>query len=560
MAEKDIKKYNLHPFRVLTACGIDYEELNRPTIGICNCFSDIVAGHTNLRQLADFVRKGIYRAGGNALEFGTIGCCDSVGNTHDGATAILPSRQVIADSVETMCRAHKFSGIVLLGSCDKIVPGLLMGAVRANIPAIVLPGGPMLSGPAFGAKKKADASACTEAFGMYQVGKATMDDVRRLGYVTQPTCGSCNFYGTANTMCCMAEALGMTLPDAGTAPAVFNHRLRLATYTGEKIMELVKKDIRPRDIMTYSAVQNAIKYVLASGGSTNAVIHLCALGYELGFDTNQILKEIDKQSYDIPQIAKINPSSYDHDMEDFYKAGGVVRVMEMLKDKLDLDVMTVTAKTLRENLEEHLYLYGERDDEVIRPLGRPFSTLAGLAIMHGNLAPDTGVAKPAGIKEEVRHFTGTAICFNSQEECDEALAEHKVKPGHVVVIRYEGPKGGPGMREMYRPMKLLYGQGLDTSTALITDGRFSGTNNGCFVGHISPEAAVGGPIALVQDGDKITVDVNTRELTLHVSEEELAERRKNWHYEPKKTTGYLRIFQTLAKSADKGAIIDWKSL
>ena len=556
----EIRRYNLHPMRVLKACGLDDDDLSRPTIGICNTYSDVVPGHMNLRQLADCVRKGVYRAGGNAVEFGTIGCCDSVGNSHDGACSILPSRQVIADSVETMCKAHKFAGLVILGSCDKIVPGLLMGAARVNVPTILVPGGPMLGGPAFGKKAKADSSAITEAFGMYQVGKATMDDVKRLQYVTQPTCGSCNFYGTANTMCCAAEALGMTLPDGGSAPAVFNERLRIATHTGEKIMELVRKGIRAKDIMSFAALQNTIKFVLATGGSTNAVIHLCALGYELGYDTDEILKEIDEQSWLIPQIGKINPSSYEHDMEDFYKAGGVMRVMEILKEKLDLSVLTATGKTLGENLEEHLYLYGERDDDIIRPLDRPFSTLSGLAIMRGNLAPKTGVAKPAGIKEEVRRFTGTAICFSSQEECCEALARHEVKPGHVVVIRYEGPKGGPGMREMYRPMKLLYGQGLDTSTALITDGRFSGTNNGCFVGHISPEAALGGPIALVQDGDKITIDVNTRELTLHVSDEELEARRKNWHYEPKPLTGYLSIFSALAKSADQGAIIDWRAL
>ena len=556
----EVRTYNLHPLRVLKSCGFDDDDLGRPVIGIANAFSEVVAGHTNLRQLAEQVKKGVNRAGGNAVEFGVIGCCDSVGNSHDGARYILPSRQNIADSVEIMCKAHKFDGLVLLGSCDKIVPGLLMGAVRANVPAIMVPGGPMLGGPAFGKKSKADSSAITEAFGMYQVGKATLEDVKRLQIVTQPTCGSCAFYGTANTMCCLAEALGMTLPDGGSAPAVYNERLRIAKHTGERIMELVEKGIRPRDILTMSALQNGIKYLMASGGSTNAVIHLCAIAYELGIDTDLIMKEFDLQSSRIPHIAKINPASYDHDMEDFYRAGGVMRVMEMLKEELDLNVLTATGRTLGDNLKEHFYIYGDCDDEIIRPLDRPFSTIGGLAIMRGNLAPDTGVAKPAAIKEEVRRFTGRAICFDSQEECDAALAEHRIKPGHVVVIRYEGPKGGPGMREMFRPMKLLYGQGLDVSTALITDGRFSGTNNGCFVGHISPEAALGGPIALIEDGDEITIDVYKKELTLHVSDEELAERRKHWHYQPKPLTGYLATYAAMARSADKGAVVDWRGV
>lgn len=549
----------LHPCRVYKGCGFDDDDLSRPIIGIANAFSDIVPGHFHLRQVADFVRKGVYRAGGNAVEFGVIGCCDSVGNgSFDGMHYILPSREIIADSIEIMAKAHKLDGLVMLGSCDKIIPGMLMGCIRANIPAILVPGGPMLGGPPFGKKVKADSTAISEAFGMYQVGKAEWKDVKNLELVTQPTCGSCNFYGTANTMSCAAEALGMVLPDGGAIPAVYNERMRCAKRSGEKIMELVERNIRPSDIITMKSIQNTISYLMATGGSTNAVLHLCAVAYEMGIDTDLIMQEFDRQSTQIPHIARINPASNIYDMEDFYKSGGVPRVMEYLKDHINLDVMTVTGKTLDENINQHNYLYSDCNDGVIRPLERPFDTLGGLAIMRGNLAPDTGVAKPAAIAEEVRRFTGNAICFDSEEDCEKALMELKIKPGHVVVIRYEGPKGGPGMREMYRPLKLMNGQGLALTTALITDGRFSGTNNGCFVGHISPEAAEGGLIALVRDGDKITIDVYKKELTLHVSDEELARRRAQWSYTPKKLTGYLARYAAMARSADKGGVLDWR--
>jgi len=550
----------LHPCRVYKAVAWDDEDLGRPTIGIANAFSEVVAGHMHFRQVAEFVKKGVHLSGGNAVEFGVIGCCDSVGNSQIGGRYILPSRENIADSIEIMANAHRLDGIILLGSCDKIVPGMIMGALRANIPAIIVPGGPMLSGPKYEEYKKADASACGEAYGKYQVGKGTYETVLNLQYITQPTCGSCNFYGTANTMSCAVEALGMAIPDGGATPAVYNERLRIAKRSGEKIMELVKKNIRPKDIITKASIQNTIKYLMATGGSTNATIHMAAIGYEAGIDPHWVMDQFDKISDEIPHIARITPASKDYDMEDFYFSGGVPRVMEHLKDVLDTSVMTCTGKTLGENIETHNYLYGRQtlDDNVIRTLDRPFSTLGGLAIMRGNLAPETGVAKPAGIKEEVRRFTGKAICFDSCEECEKALEELKIKEGHVVVIRYEGPKGGPGMREMYRPMKLLYGQGLDTSTALITDGRFSGTNNGCFVGHISPEAAVGGPIALVEDGDEITIDVYKKELTLHVSDEELAARKAKWHFEPKVVDGYLGRYQALARSAAEGGVLDWR--
>ena len=489
-------------------------------------------------------------------DLGVIGCCDGVAGGHLGNLYVLPSREVIADSIETMAIAHKLDGLVMLGSCDKIVPGMLMGAARANIPTLMVPGGPMLGGPQFAAKAKADGTAVTEAVGMYQAGKISWQDVENLQQVVWPTCGSCSFYGTANTMSCAAEALGMTVPNSGSAPAVYSERFKIAKRSGEAIVELVKKGIKARDIMTLDSIKNTISYLMASGGSTNAVIHFSAIAYECGYETDVIMKEFDKQSDLIPHIARINPASNEYDMEDFYKSGGVMRVMEYLKDKLNLNVMTATGKTLGENLKNHIYLYADINDKVITTLDKPFSKLGGLAIMRGNLAPDTAVAKPAAIDDKVKVFTGEAICFDSEEECDQALAELKIKDGHVVVIRYEGPKGGPGMREMAGPMKRMYGQGLALTTALITDGRFSGTNNGCFVGHISPEAAVGGPLALVKDGDKITIDVYKKELTLHVSDEELAKRKAAWKHTPKVRKGFLARYAALARSADKGGVLE----
>ncbi len=537
------------------ANGYSDDDINRPIIGIANSFNEIVPGHSNLRQVAEFVRRGIYRAGGTAVEFGTIACCDGVANGHIGNFYTLPSRDVIAFTIEIMAKAHKLDGIVLLGSCDKIVPGMLMGAVRANIPAIFLPGGPMLSGMAFGEKSKADLSTVAEAYGMEIAGKINKQDLINLTKVCTPTCGSCQFYGTANTMCCTAEALGMTLPGAAAIPAVYSERLRAAQSSGEQVVQLVKNGIKPTDIITIKSLRNAIRYVMATGGSTNAVIHLCAIGHLVGINTDDIMNEFDKQSNIVPHIARINPASNDWDMEDFYKAGSVPRVLDHLKALLDLDALTVNGKTVGENVGKYNYYYPANDD-MIRTLDNPHSTLGGLAIMRGNLAPDTGVAKPAAIAKEVWQFTGEAICFDSEEESIQALENKKVKPGHVVVIRYEGPKGGPGMREMAVTMKIMHGQGLAKSAALITDGRFSGTNNGCFVGHISPEAAAGGPIALVKDGDKITIDVINKELTLHINDEEMAKRRAEWKYTPKDLSGYLSVYAKLAKSADKGGVLE----
>ena len=409
----------------------------------------------------------------------------------------------------------------------------------------------MLSGPEYADQKGSDSTSCSEAMGRVQTGEMSEAQVERLSDVCTPTCGSCQFMGTANSMCCFAEALGMTLPGGALIPAFFNERLRNAMASGERIVSLVKSGITSRRIMSKKALENAIMLMMAVGGSTNAVIHSCAIAHELGIDTAEILCGYDRYSEKIPLIAKINPASNDYDAMDLYYAGGVPEVMKNLRSHLHLDEMTVTEKMLGKNLEAFTNPYAKNGD-LIRTLDNPHSTLGGLAIMRGNLCPDTAVSKPAAIAEEVRLFTGTALCFDSEDECVAAIEAKKVSPGCVVVIRYEGPKGGPGMKELFKPMKLLVGQGLAKSTALITDGRFSGTNNGCFVGHISPEAAVGGPLAMVRDGDSITIDINRKTLTLHVDCDELESRRAEWSYEPRKLTGYLRRYAAQVTSADKG--------
>lgn len=547
---------NVHTY---TAMGMCYEDFERPVIGICNTWNELVPGQYNLRQVADFVKKGILRAGGNPVEFGAIACCDGVTTGNDGDYYVLPSREIIADSVEVMAKAHKLDGIVLVGSCDKIVPGLLMGAARLNIPAIFVPGGPSLSGPPFGKKLKGDCTCITEAMGMEQAGIISHEELQKLARLTDPTCGSCQFMGTANTMCCFAEALGMCLPGAALIPAVYAERFRCAFQSGEQIMRLVNLGIRPRDIMTMPAIQNTIKVLMAVGGSTNSVIHMCAIAYELGYDPAVIMEEFDRISDEIPHIASVNPASYLYDCEDFYKAGGIPEVMKKLRVDLDLSVMTVTGRTMEENIDGYINLYPGNSD-LIRSLDNPHTTLGGIAILRGNLAPETGVSKPAAIHESVRRFTGRAVCFNSQEDCVKALEQRRIQKGDVVVIRYEGPKGGPGMREMYAPLKMLNGQGLALDTALVTDGRVSGTNNGCYVVHVSPEAAVGGPIALVENGDIITIDVLEKKLELHVSDEELARRRAEWHYQPKKVSGYLARYAALAASGSQGCVLDWKGI
>jgi len=535
-------------------CGYSDEDMHRPIIGIANSFSDMVPGHTSLRRIAEQVKYGVYRAGGTPAEFGVIACCDGLGGGHNGNNYTLPSRDNIADSIEIIAEAHRLDGLVLLGSCDKIVPGMLMAAARLDIPCLFVPAGSMLSGPGYAGQKSSDTTSCSEAMGRVLAGEMQQEEVCRLAALSAPTCGSCQFMGTANSMCCMAEALGMTLPGGALIPAFFNERLRHAEQSGEAIVHLVEAGITARQIMTRKSLQNAMMLMMAVGGSTNAVIHSCAIAHELGLDAGDIMADFDRYSTEIPLLAKINPATHDYDAVDLYYAGGVPEILKKLRGCLHAEQMTVTGRTLGENLDAFVNPYPPNND-LIRGMDNPYSRSGGLAIMRGNLCPDTAVSKPAAIEPEVRQFTGKALCFDSEDACVAAIEEKLIRPGTVVVIRYEGPRGGPGMKELYKPMKMLYGQGLAKSTALITDGRFSGTNSGCFVGHISPEAAAGGPLALVQDGDSITIDVNQKTLTLLVSDSELAARRARWHYTPRKLNGYLARYAALATSADQGGVL-----
>lgn len=544
-------------WQMLTLLGWSVDDIaEKPVIAIANTCSEICPGHVNLRQVADAVKHGITQAGGIPVEFGTIGVCDVSQNGY-----VLPTRDVICDSIELMVGAHEFDGLVLLGSCDKIVPGMLMAAARCNLPTIMVTGGPSLGGPTFQGRPKTENTAAYEAWGMYQAGKLPLEDVLRVTKTVMPTIGSCSYYGTANTMSCISEALGLQLPDGGATPAVFADRLRIAKASGVQIVELVKANVRARDILTFPALQNAISFLMATGGSTNAILHLTALAHELDIDAKTIMDEFDRQSDAVPQIVRIYPAgTEEYLMEDFHASGGVSRVMEHLKELLHLDVLTCTNQTLKENLEQHIYWQQkEPNDEIIRPLCRPFQKNA-LAILHGNLAPDSAVCKPAGIPDHMRSFTGKAVCFDCEEDAAAAVSALQIQPGSVVVIRYGGPKGEPGMREMCNVLKYMIGQGLGDSVALITDGRFSGTNNGCFVGHISPEAAEGGPLALVKDGDLIRIDIPSKTIDLLVSEEELTLRKAQWSYTPKKVKGYLARYRKLASSAGQGAILATDSL
>lgn len=535
--------------------GFSNEDVKRPVIGIANSWNNIVPGHFNLRQVSEQVQNGIYRAGGTAVEFGVIGACDGIAQGHVGMHYILPTRDIIAHSIELMVEAHQLDGIVLLGSCDKIVPGMLMAAARLNIPAIFLPGGPMEGGVEFDGRES-DLTSISEAYGMLSADKITEDEYSSLEDLTCPSCGSCSFYGTANTMCVMAEAMGMTVPGGAVIPATSAERLRAGMDTGVAIVNLVKNDIKSRDIITNDSIENAIRVCMATSGSTNAVLHLTAIAYEAELSIN-VLDKFDELSRSNPQVVKINPAAK-YNMEDYWKAGGVPRTMERIQSLLHNDAMTVTSLSVEGNLKNYKYKFPENPN-VIKTMDEPFGYMGGVAVLKGNLAPNTGVTKPGAFDKSLYHFVGEAIVFDSEEEAEEAILAGEVKDGHVVVIRYEGPKGGPGMREMYKAMKYLYGRGLGKSTALITDGRFSGTNNGCFVGHISPEAAEGGPIAIVKNGDKIEINVENRSINLLVSDEEIEQRLKEWKKpEPKFKRGYLSLYSKLASSGAEGAVIKYE--
>lgn len=536
------------------AMGYTNSELieGKPLIGIANTWNTLVPGHFGLDKVSEYVKNGIYAGGGTPVEFGTIAACDGVAQGHDGMHYILPSREIICSSVEIMAQAHQLDGLVLLASCDKIVPAMLMAAARLDIPCIICVGGPMLGGIEFDGRKS-DLTSISEALGMLKANKITADKYIALENTACPGCGSCSFLGTANTMCCIAEALGMSLPGGALIPAAYAARLRHSFESGRAIVELCRKGISARQIITKESIRNAIKVTMAICGSTNAVLHLSAIANEAELDIN-VLAEFEALSKITPQIAKVNPAAVP-DMEAFYRAGGIPRVMQRLGTLLDTAVMTVSGKTLQANLDSYVYEYPE-DPTIIKTVEAPFSKTGGVAVLHGNLCPNTAVSKPGAIAPSMHRFIGKAKCYNSEEEAEEAILCGKVEAGDVVVIRYEGPKGGPGMREMFKAMKYIYGVGLAEKTALITDGRFSGTNNGCFVGHISPEAAEGGPLAIVCDGDEILIDVDAGILELHVSDEEIAERYKTLKM-PKKhiPRGYLQLYAKTATSADQGAIL-----
>jgi dihydroxy-acid dehydratase len=535
------------------AMGYSNDELEkRPVIGIANSWTTLVPGHANLKQVAESVKNGIYRGGGTAVEFGVIAACDGIAQGHDGMHFILPSRELICDSIEVQARAHRLDALVLLGSCDKIVPGMLMAAARLNIPAIMVHGGPMAGGVVFDGRKS-DLTSISEARGMYSSGKIDFDQYEALEDTACPGCGSCSFLGTANTMCCLTEALGMCLPGGALIPAVHSDRMRTAFASGIAVCELARKGVSSRQIMTPEAMENAVRVTMAISGSTNAVLHLSAIANEAQMGVN-VLDLFAKYNTNTPQIAKVNPAAK-WDMEAFWQAGGIPRVMRNMRTLLHEDVMTCTCLPLKQNLDDYKFKFPE-NGEIIKPLDAPFGQTGGIAVLQGNLAPNTAISKPGAIDPSQHRFKGSAKVFNSEEEAEEAILGGKIVDGDVVVIRYEGPKGGPGMREMFMAMKYLYGRGLSKTTALITDGRFSGTNNGCFVGHISPEAAEGGPLAIVEDGDVIAIDVIDGKLELEVPEEEIERRFAGWQKPKRKfTTGYLELYSRVATSAAEGAVI-----
>jgi len=531
------------------AMGYSDYDLARPLLGVANSWNRVVPGHYNLNLVSDYVKQGVSQAGGTPVEFGVIAACDGIAQGHVGMHYILPMRDLIANEIELMVQAHQLDAVVLLCACDKSVPGMLMAAARLDVPAIVVVGGPMEGGCEFDGRA-ADGTSLTEGLGMLKSGRIDEETFRKLEEAAVPTCGSCSFLGTANTMCCVAEALGMCLPGSATIPATHADRMRAAQASGRQLVELVNRGITARQILNRKGIENAVRLGTAIGGSTNMALHFPAISYEA--DCGEFtMDDFESLCRSTPHLAKMNPAA-PLNVPDFHAAGGVPAVMKELLPLLHGDALTVTGKTMAENVAGA----PPPDPRIIRPLADPWGTEGGLAVLRGNLAPDSAITKPAAIKPEMHIFTGKARCFDSEEAANQALLAGVVQEGEVVVIRYEGPKGGPGMREMYMAMKLLYGRGLALKTAVVTDGRFSGTNNGCFVGHVSPEAAEGGPLAIVQDGDTVTVDIPNRGLHLGVSDEKIRARLSQWQRPaPKFTSGYLALYARLAESADKGAII-----
>ena len=539
------------PHRSLfNALGMTKEEMDRPLVGIVSSYNEIVPGHMNLDKITQAVKLGVAMAGGTPVMFPAIAVCDGIAMGHVGMKYSLVTRDLIADSTEAMAMAHQFDALVMIPNCDKNVPGLLMAAARLNVPTVFVSGGPMLAGHLNG--HKTSLSSMFEAVGAYAAGKLDEDGLTECEMKTCPTCGSCSGMYTANSMNCLTEVLGMGLKGNGTIPAVYYERIRLAKHAGMQVMEMYRKNIRPRDIMTKEAILNALTVDMALGCSTNSMLHLPAIAHEIGMDFDiSFANEISAKTPNLCHLAPAGPTY----IEDLNEAGGVYAVMNELNKKglLHTECMTVTGKTVGENIKDCVNL----NPEVIRPIDNPYSQTGGLAVLKGNLAPDGGVVKRSAVVEEMMVHEGPARVFDCEEDAIAAIKGGKIVEGDVVVIRYEGPKGGPGMREMLNPTSAIAGMGLGSSVALITDGRFSGASRGASIGHVSPEAAVGGPIALVEEGDIISINIPELKLEIKVSDEEMQARKAKWQpREPKVTTGYLARYAAMVTSGNRGAILE----
>jgi dihydroxy-acid dehydratase len=535
---------------LLHALGWRKADIDKPIIGVVNSFSEIVPGHMHLRDIAEEVKGGVYSGGGIPFEVNTIAICDGIAMNHPGMKYSLPSRELIADSVEAVVEAHAFDGLVFITNCDKIIPGMLMAAVRLNLPAIVISGGPMLAGrrEKDGQEETLDLSTIFEAVGRVASGKINEEELEELEELACPGCGSCSGMFTANTMNCMTEALGMSLVGSGTIPAVDSRRRQLARKAGEQVMELIASDIRPRDIINKDSILNAFTVDMALGGSTNSVLHLMAIAHEAGVDFP--LSMVNRISQRTPHLSRIRPAGEYH-LEDLDRAGGIAAVMKELKGLLKVGAKTVSGKTVLGIIAESRNM----DKEVIRPVANAHSPTGGIAILSGNLAPDGAVVKRSAVAPEMMTHRGAARVFDSEEEATKAIMDKKIKPGEVVVIRYEGPKGGPGMREMLTPTSLLSGMGMDKEVALVTDGRFSGATRGAAIGHVSPEAASKGPIAILKDGDTIKIDIPHYKLDVELSDKEITKRRALLaEFKPKIKTGYLKYYIERVTSASTGAV------
>lgn len=531
---------------LLKADGYNDEQMRRPFVGVVNSFNEIAPGHMHLQNIARAVKDGVLAAGGTPMEFDTIGVCDGIAMGHDGMHFSLSSRELIADTIECMVKAHCFDALVFIPNCDKIVPGMLMAAMRLNLPCIFVSGGPMLS------INQRDLNTVFEAVGARKANLINDEELAEIEGSSCPGCGSCSGMFTANSMNCLTEVLGLGLPGNGTIPAVYAERIRLAKTAGMQVMKLLADDVRPRDIITPAAFENALTTDMALGCSTNSALHLLAIAHEA--DITLDLHMINAISEKTPNLCHLAPAGHHH-MQDLLEAGGISAVLKELLDAgmIHGDCKTVTGKTVAENVARA----GNRNPEVIRPLDNPYTKTGGLAVLFGNLAPNGAIVKRSAVKPEMLVNTGTAKCFDSEEEAIAAIYAGKIVPGDIVVIRYEGPAGGPGMREMLSPTSAIVGMKLDTSVALLTDGRFSGASCGAAIGHISPEAAAGGPIAYIKDGDKIAIDIPNYSLKLLISDEEMEERKKTMKIrEPKKLTGYLKRYAKNVSSADKGAIVE----